>query len=218
MRGCTLWRSGWTSLSPHRGERINFSVTEFKVPSALIPILRWNFCRPKPVVWWNIKDRSHVVDGKRYKKSCYSTLQLKVMALHTWDVALMLAWLHKLKKRNHQISFCFTKNLDSLNQKKIQIHQNPWMDGWMDGWIIYLIRQNFGGQKFRKSGLLPKTLSTVKFCPPKILSVEILSDKVFYIRQSVHSPWLQNFIIYSLLLFSGGRHVTEGREVEKRHL
>ena len=33
--------------------------------------------------------------------------------------------------------------------------------------FMYLIGQNFGGQKCRKSGLLPKILSPEKICPPK---------------------------------------------------
>ena len=39
--------------------------------------------------------------------------------------------------------------------------------------LAYLIGQNFGGQNFRKSDLLPKILSAEKFGPPKILSAEI---------------------------------------------
>ena len=44
---------------------------------------------------------------------------------------------------------------------------------------MYLIGQNFGGQKCQKSDLLPKILSAENFSPPKILSAEILSDKVY---------------------------------------
>ena len=36
----------------------------------------------------------------------------------------------------------------------------------------------FGGQNCRNFDLVPKILSAEKFCPPKILSAEILSDKV----------------------------------------
>ena len=36
----------------------------------------------------------------------------------------------------------------------------------------------FGGQKCQKYDDVPKILSAENFCPPKILSVEILSDKV----------------------------------------
>ena len=46
---------------------------------------------------------------------------------------------------------------------------------------VYLIGQNFGGQNCQKSNLLPKILSAEKFCPPKSLSAEILSDKVIFI-------------------------------------
>ena len=38
----------------------------------------------------------------------------------------------------------------------------------------YLIGQNFGGQKCRKFGFVPKILSAEKFCLPKILSAEKL--------------------------------------------
>ena len=46
---------------------------------------------------------------------------------------------------------------------------------------IYLIGQNFVGQKCRKSGLLPKILSSEKCCQPKILSAEIFSKLKFKI-------------------------------------
>ena len=39
--------------------------------------------------------------------------------------------------------------------------------------ITCLFGQNFGGQNFRKSDLLPKILSAENFYPPKILSAEI---------------------------------------------
>ena len=53
--------------------------------------------------------------------------------------------------------------------------------------------QNFGGQKCRKSGLLPKILSAENFCPPKILSAEILSDKV---RELILIPSRKSNLIF----------------------
>ena len=38
---------------------------------------------------------------------------------------------------------------------------------------IYLIAQNFGGQKYRKFGFVPKIWSAEKFCLPKGFSAEI---------------------------------------------
>ena len=47
-----------------------------------------------------------------------------------------------------------------------------------------------GGQNSRNFELVPKTLSAKKFCPPKILSAEILSDKVRYSQDDQKKPFL----------------------------
>ena len=47
-----------------------------------------------------------------------------------------------------------------------------------DTQLVYLIGQNFGGQNFRNFEFVPKILSAEKFCPPKILSAKMLSNKV----------------------------------------
>ena len=49
----------------------------------------------------------------------------------------------------------------------------------------YLIGQKFVGQICRNFGLMSKIVSDLIFCPKKILSNEILSDKAFYICERV---------------------------------
>ena len=44
----------------------------------------------------------------------------------------------------------------------------------------------FGGQNCRNFDLVPKILSAENFCPPKILSAEFLSDKVYFGRTLGH--------------------------------
>ena len=55
--------------------------------------------------------------------------------------------------------------------------------------------KNFVGQNCRNFDLVPKILSAEKFCPPKILSAEILSDKVdWYSNLTIHHTLTPGFV------------------------
>ena len=59
---------------------------------------------------------------------------------------------------------------------------------------IFLVRQNC-----RNFDLVPKSLFAEKCCPPKILSAEILSDKVFRLSSEQVMDWHRVLVFFTLL-------------------
>ena len=70
--------------------------------------------------------------------------------------------------------------------------------------LWYLMGQKFVGQNCRNFGLVSKILPDEIFCPSKILSYEILSDKVFNPLRKQGLPFYTYKYIKCVTLISGG--------------